>query len=375
MTEDTTIEGMNELHNCILDSEKQLNNLKDQLLDNSHLRDDVEENTYDNIVHNDDLKEEPSHESNIIIEIIEDPASAMDQPRSEDQEQNNENNEKPTKKSKGPTASFLKNMKKYEDKMAKDKLQAMAKKKDGGNNPGVNKSRNRGIKPKMTENGLVLPSKDKYVEKPVLSKPVRVKQVIAQDPSPEQDVVINKIDMEQHVNNYLNEVHHGKDDLASKIYAKGSIPPSYIKHMSYDEKQKASIIMSKVDKKPKIPPKYASIIENNIKKSAISNIKSFTDLRMAKEAEGLNLDIKSKNATLEQIRRLKQEHKTKERTDAMKKQNNSIESKDSKINKIMNDTTMTKFSKIIAIDRMSIDNRRNLSKTRMMTLPPGVSQE
>jgi hypothetical protein len=154
------------------------------------------------------------------------------------------------------------------------------------------------------------------------------------------------------------------DPMTDEIYSHGEIPISIIRNMKPEEKKRASIAMANANKKTKIPPKYANVIQQNIKEKTLKNVRNINDLRKLKEADGVQIS-NVQSATMEQIRQLKMQHKAKEREVAKKNQEMIENSRETKIEKIMNDSKMTQLGKLLAINSMSADSRRRRTASKM----------
>lgn len=111
----------------------------------------------------------------------------------------------------------------------------------------------------------------------------------------------------------------------------------------------------------KIPIKYAKIIEKQVKKATEKNVKNFKDLRRIKALNDINLDNKLDvtKASILELRKLRSEQRKKEQLEL---KNSKVTKKESKIQEILSNDKLSKFSKVVAINNLSINSRHNRLK-------------
>lgn len=110
----------------------------------------------------------------------------------------------------------------------------------------------------------------------------------------------------------------------------------------------------------KIPSRYAKIIEKQIKKETEKNVKNFKDLRRIKALNDINIDndLDVTKASITELRKLRiEQRKTKQ---AML--NNTKTKKESKIQEILSNDKLSKFSKLVAMNNLSTNSRHNIQK-------------
>lgn len=119
----------------------------------------------------------------------------------------------------------------------------------------------------------------------------------------------------------------------------------------------------------KIPSKYAKQIENDVKKQTIKNVKNFADLRRVKAMQDINpdTDIDANKASIIELRKLKIEQRKKEQAEMKKRA--EANKRESKIQEILRNDKMSKFSKTLAIKNLSVTSRngRNAIKKNKLS--------
>lgn len=110
----------------------------------------------------------------------------------------------------------------------------------------------------------------------------------------------------------------------------------------------------------KIPSKYAKEMEKTVKTNTVKNVKNFSELRRVKLAE--NLDVTdTQKSTMNELRKLNMVQKQKDFEEAKKK--NSNESKrESAVQQVMNDESLSKFAKAVKIKSMSTSSRQKIRR-------------
>lgn len=114
----------------------------------------------------------------------------------------------------------------------------------------------------------------------------------------------------------------------------------------------------------KIPSKYAKQIENDVKKQTIKNVKNFSDLRRVKAMQEINpdSDIDASKASIIELRKLKIEQRKKEQSEMKKRA--EANKRESKIQEILRNDKMSKFSKTLAIKNLSVTSRNGRLASR-----------
>ena len=112
----------------------------------------------------------------------------------------------------------------------------------------------------------------------------------------------------------------------------------------------------------KIPPKYGQHIDNNIKKETIKNAKNFSDLRRIKALENIasdsNVDVSK--ASIVELRKLRVEQRTKDQVEAKRQKEKNT--RETAVQKILENNNMSKFSKVVAIKNLSANSRHQINR-------------
>jgi hypothetical protein len=124
-------------------------------------------------------------------------------------------------------------------------------------------------------------------------------------------------------------------------------------HPSYDKSSKMEA--------RKLPERYAKEIENENKTKAIKSVHNFTELRKFKTLENLKPGTDLSGATMSDLRKIQIEQRRKEYADSIKKQSPE---KESKIQEILNNEKMSKFSKTLAIRNLANGRRKSVSTSQ-----------
>lgn len=117
---------------------------------------------------------------------------------------------------------------------------------------------------------------------------------------------------------------------------------------------------TKSDRNPgskRVPSKYAKQIDMTIKNETAKKVKNFSQLRRVRDMQQVdieNVDIDVNRASVNELRKLRTIQKKKEVADAKKRMENK---KETVVQNILKDESMTKLSKTLAIRNMSVNSR------------------
>ena len=113
---------------------------------------------------------------------------------------------------------------------------------------------------------------------------------------------------------------------------------------------------SNISNTKKIPQKYAKQMENEYKKQTIKNVKNFSDLRRVRAMQDIvnNSGIDVNKASINELRRLRNEQRRQEQDQSRIRASNS---KETAIQEILNNDKMSELAKTLAIKNLSVTNR------------------
>lgn len=294
-----------------------------------------------------------------------------------------ENNGKVEKRKRGPPKAVLENAQKYEAILEKSRL-LNKKDKEKKNN-----KKNNEKLPISTK--TIVPDGMRRVivaGKPKLLKTINAnneidlsKQTILNEieTNKSTEIASNEID----ANNKLTEVVSNEIDLVHKLNEMETLiklnsnidtdieeKDKNIKNKdllerkttnkesdNYKQHKNNFPISKTLPSQKKASGKYAMYVSNDIKKHTSKNIRNFKDLRRVDAMETLNLDsdLDIGKASIIELRKLKLEQRKK---NAEERKNAEMAQKDSPVQTILKNPTMSKFAKTVAIKNLSVNSRR-----------------
>lgn len=257
--------------------------------------------------------------------------------------------------------SMLNNQKKYtEHREKEERMLHMAKKKQKGRKQVSTKSDTKVVQKKVNNNEgkkrVLIGGKIRYI-------PIKTDDMLDDVDVDEKPVVTNVPSNLPVPEKVKLETKNSPETKRTEPEPKSVEKPETQREKTVSQREKQNSKQNKPHREGrKIPSKYAKPLEDEVKKYAVKNVRNFTDLRRVVSRENVkpDRDIDINSASIAELRKLRIEQRKRDQTESTERIANT---KESAVQSILRDESLSKFAKAVKIKNLSVASRHQKTGT------------